>query len=103
MHPLDEPFVSHIMCRCAPVPLTTSFADLGFAGVPETRASVAPGPDVFARLPGDRQRRILGPGAWQAYHDGDFALPDLVGRKDDVRWGPSLYRRPNYALQIAQA
>lgn len=98
VHDIDEPFVSHIMCRCAPVPQTATFAELGFEGVQETRASVTPGPEHFARLSEDRQQRILGPAAWQAYHDGDLQLGDLVGRRDDVRWGPSLYRRPNYEL-----
>jgi len=98
IHPLEEEFVSHIMCRCSPIPLTASWAELGVSGVRETRASVTPGPDVFRTLSDERQRTILGPAAWQAYHDGELSLVDLVGRKEDTRWGPSLYRRPNYEV-----
>ena len=75
-------------CRCAMVPVSKPWADLGFEGVKETRVELEPGPDVFGRLPAAAQRRILGPGKHALYADGRISLPDVVVRTRHRRWGP---------------
>lgn len=92
-HRLDERFATHPRCRCAMIPATRSWRDLGFRDVPETRAEVTPGPELFARLPEDEQRAILGPAKFAAYQAGRITLEDLRGFRRDPRWGPVGYER----------
>ena len=82
-HPLDEPFAAHVSCRCTPVPLLRNQS----APPHET------GADWFARQDEATQRAMLGPGKFDLYRDGKLALADLVGTKDDARWGRSVYER----------
>lgn len=92
-HALDESFTSHINCRCAPVPQTRSWSELGYPGIPDARPTIQPGVERFRALDADVQRDILGPGRFAAYQAGAFDLPDLVGIKRDPRWGRSRYVR----------
>ena len=85
---VDETLDSHPNCRCAMIPKTKSWADLGFPGTPDSRPSTTGGPDLFSKLSGSDQAAILGPGKYQAYKDGQITLPDLVHRTDSPRWGP---------------
>ncbi|MBX6770872.1 MAG: hypothetical protein IRY83_04050 [Chloroflexi bacterium] len=93
VHSLDEHFASHPRCRCSPVPLTKSWAELGFRNVTETRVEVTPGPELFARLPEEQQRAILGPAKFAAYRAGQITLEDLRGFRRDARWGRVGYER----------
>lgn len=93
IHDLDEPFASHPNCRCTPAPLTRSWADLGFAGLEETRLEVEPGPARFARLAAGDKLTILGPGKLAAYQDGDLNLEDLVQHTMHPVWGPGIRER----------
>lgn len=94
VHPLDEPFASHPNCRCAPIPKTKSWRELG-VDVPESLdvPPPEPGPDLFARLPADQQRAILGPAKFAAYQAGAIRLEDLRGFRRDPRWGRVGYER----------
>lgn len=74
-------------CRCAMVPKTRTFADLGLRNVTETGIVVPAGETLFDRLPDDQKRRILGSAAYEAYQDGALRLGDLVERRHDPRWG----------------
>lgn len=101
VHALDEPFATHPNCRCTPVPLTKSWADLGFPGVRETRFQTEPGEDWFARQPRDVQRRLLGPGKLDLYDQGDLPLADLVIDTHHPLWGPGRRERALRDLPIA--
>lgn len=91
--PLSVPFGSHANCRCAAVPVTASWAELGFSGVPD--APVPPtGPEVFEGLPQDWQRSILGAGKYDLYAAGRLRLADIVGERVDPRWGLIRFERP---------
>lgn len=92
-HPLQERMATHPRCRCAMVPATKSWRDLGFRDAPESRAKVTPGPELFARLPEDQQRAILGPSKFAAYQAGAISLEDLRGFRRDPRWGRVGYER----------
>lgn len=91
--PLDTPFGSHPNCRCVPVPVTVSWADLGFQGLDGPPASRETGAAWFARQPEDVQRQILGPAKLAAYKAGNITLQDIVAYRDDPRWGPTRYER----------
>lgn len=101
--PLDQPMVSHIQCRCTMVPRTRSWAELGFEDIPDRRPTIPNGAEMFRNLPADKQRLILGPAKHAAYVAGELDLSDLVGRKYDGRWGPSLYERSLRSLVGQQA
>lgn len=76
-------------------PETKTMAELGIPGVEDgPRLNVEPGPDVFARQPQSVQRQVLGPAKFQAWSDGLFRLPDLVGKGAHPQWGPTRFELP---------
>ncbi|MCR4340786.1 MAG: phage minor head protein [Gemmatimonadaceae bacterium] len=86
-HTLDETLDTHPACRCAMLPQTRSWAELGFPDVPETGVTLEPGEEWFARQEPGLQRAILGPGKQAAYERGDITLADLVGKTKSPQWG----------------
>lgn len=102
VHSLDERLESHPACRCAMVPLTRPWAEIGTAGQ-ATGWRPPLGTDLFARLPAGDQRRILGPGKYRAYRDGQIALPDLVAPTAHPVYGHGLRERSlKDAIQVSQ-
>jgi len=99
VHRLDEKLDDHPNGRCAPIPLTKSWKELGqeygidLSDLPDTRVQVERGTDWFARQPEDVQRRILGHAGYEAWRAGAVRLEDFVGRKRSKEWGPHRYRR----------
>lgn len=90
--PVTTPFGSHPACRCAAVPVTTTWAELGFSNVPD--APLPPdGPTLFARLSAAEQRGILGAGKYDLYAAGKLQLGQLVGERLDPRWGLIRFER----------
>jgi len=92
-HTLDERLDDHPRGRCAMVPETKTWAELGFEGVPETQPEIETGESLFAKLPEEQQRRILGNAAFEAYKAGQVKLADFVGQQSDPRWGTMRYTR----------
>jgi hypothetical protein len=90
--PTERTLDTHPGCRCALVPITRSWRDLGF-DIPDRRPPVLEGPAVFADLPASMQRQILGPAKHQAYTDGLITLHDLVLPTRSQRWGPGRRER----------
>ncbi len=89
-HGLDEPFASHIRCRCTPVPVLRDAPAVD----PDTTGAA-----WFARQPADVQRAMLGPGKHALYQQGKLTLADLVGVKEDARWGRSRYLKSLGGIQ----
>lgn len=89
-HPDDEPMGSHPQCRCAMLPRTVSWAELGYTGIPDRRPGITAGPTLFARLARADQLEVLGPGKFDAYKAGALGLEDLVRPTQSGRWGPGL-------------
>jgi hypothetical protein len=81
------------------VPITKTWQEIGqelgvdLSGVRETRGEIEPGPQIFAKLPEDQQRAILGPAKFAAYQAGAIGLEDLRGIRRDPRWGKVGYER----------
>jgi len=92
VHSLDERLSSHPACRCAMVPLTSTWGDLGLAGSGKSWRPPL-GPDLFAQLAAGQQRRILGPGKYREYRAGRLQLPDLVQQTVHPIYGPGLRER----------
>lgn len=101
-HPLSEEFASHPQCRCAPVPKTKSWSDLGYAGIPDTNLGIQDGEEWFSKQSEATQRAILGTKAgYEAYKRGDVSLSDFVGHASDPEWGKSRYQKSAKQLGIA--
>lgn len=96
-HALGEPFAGHFNCRCAMLPRTKTWRELGY-DVPETRAEIPTGAAVFAELSADAQLAILGPGKFARYAAGKLTLAELVTTTQNARWGAMRTERPLYTL-----
>lgn len=89
-HKVDEKLDGHPNCRCAMVPETKSWAELGFSDIEETTPPPVRGEDELRAQPEKVQREVLGKGYddWKA---GKLKLADFVGRRDSQRWGTMRY------------
>ncbi len=76
-HTLDETLNDHHAGRCAPAPITASYADLGFGVRGDSRPAVRRGEDWFRGLSAQEQRAMMGPGMWKAWKAGAFDFRDL--------------------------
>lgn len=92
IHPLDEPFASHVQCRCSPVPRSKPWSAIfgREVDIPETRPEIANGADLFAALDESEQREVLGPGKYELYRSNHLQLVDLVARTQSPKWGDGL-------------
>jgi len=91
-HEDDETLDSHPCCRCAMMPRTKTWEELGFTGIQETSPTISKGEDVFAKLDPAKQRTILGPGKFDLYKSGKLKLADLPA-KTRSEFGPGLRER----------
>lgn len=78
IHPLSEPFKSHVQCQCIPVPraIITTFEDF------------QSGREWFLDKSGAAQEQILGKAAYKAYASGEVKLDDFIARTRSAEWGP---------------
>lgn len=84
---LDDDMDSHPNCRCVQIPITKTFAELGFSGAQENDTSFQSGRDWFMEQPADVQRKILGAGKYDAWKEGKVELQDLVAHSHSDKWG----------------
>lgn len=98
-HGLNEILDDHPNGRCAMVPKTKTWAEIGeqygidFSDVPDTNPEIEPGVALFEKLPAEKQIKILGPAKYAAWKDGKFILSDIVGRKRSKEWGTHRYEK----------
>ncbi len=76
-HPITEVLNDHHLGRCAMVPLTPSWADLGFEDGTDLTV-VETGEAWFGTLPETEQRGMMGPARWTAWKDGAFTFDQLA-------------------------
>lgn len=79
LHTLDETLDDHPNGRCVMVPVTRMSEEIPTGEV------------RFAQLSPERQRAVLGAGAYDAYRAGHVRLSDFVGQRYDPRWGSMRY------------
>lgn len=83
VHDINEQMSTHHSCRCAEIPVTPSWSDLGFTDGEDFK--VQRGDEWLRAQPYTVWERILGKAGAAAYKDGAFALPDVSGvYTDDV-------------------
>jgi polyhydroxyalkanoate synthesis regulator phasin len=85
-HPITEPLNDHHNGRCAPLPKTITFQDLGI-DIPERREPTPRGEDWFNAQPAAVQREMMGGAKYRAWQDGQFEFSDLSKPYDDTVYG----------------
>jgi hypothetical protein len=86
VHELSETLDGHHNCRCAPIPQTVTYADLGL-DIPETVEPTQSGEDWFNEQPAATQRELMGPAKYEAWQDGKFGFGQLSATYDDPVYG----------------
>lgn len=99
VHPVTETLDGHPRCRCAMVPRTPSWADLG-VDLPDTRPPLESGKDWLEAQPETTQRAIMGNAKHRAWKDGEITLDDMVARHSDPDWGTM--RRERSLVEIRE-
>lgn len=89
-HTLDETLNDHHNGRCAMVPITPTWADLGFEGIPE-RAPMQTGREWFETLTPAQQAAMFDNRAmYKAWKAKAIGWDDLVGEHEDRVYGKML-------------
>lgn len=101
VHPLDQSGPEgHPQCRCARVPVTKPWRELGF-DIDEPPSSTVDAHAWFDAQPDRVQRGILGAGVHDLYTQGLVGWEDLVTRRTNRGWRDSHVPTPLAALQPA--
>lgn len=88
--PLSQPGPEgHVNCRCARVPVTKTWADLGFIGIEEPPSLMPDAEAAFAELDPAVQLEILGRRRYEAWLAGDYPMGSWARRVDNPDWRPS--------------
>lgn len=93
IHGLEERMEEHICGRCAMIPVTKPWRELGFNVDEIESGQPGTGIEAFQSLSHTEQMKILGPAKYAAWKDSKFSLVDIVGRKNDPDWGWTLYEK----------
>ena len=86
-HPLTKEMVDHPNGRCVQIPVTKSWAELGFKGTKESQVKGWDPEERFARLSEDEQRRVLGRTKFEAWRSGELTLRDIPTLEASPIWG----------------
>jgi len=84
----------HQNCRCSRVPVTPSWADLGFKGIEEPPSLLPDKEQAFRSLSADQQRSILGPGRYDAWKTGGFPMDQWARLRHNPGWRDSWVPAP---------
>ncbi len=77
LHDIDEPGpLDHHQGRCARLPRTKTWRELGFDVSEPSGLEVEPGPSWFERQPEEVQRDILGPKRYEAWRAGGYPFSE---------------------------
>ncbi len=89
-YPLTEPGpLDHQQGRCARLPVTKTWADLGFGDVEEPASLMPDAETKFRELSGADQTAIMGPDRLRLLDSGDISWADLSSRRSTAGWRDS--------------
>ena len=88
--------LGHQQCRCARVPITASWRDLGI-DLPDTPRAVPDAEAYFGRLSEAQQVAVLGPARHEAWARGDYPMDQWATRRSNEGW------RDSYVVSKAPA
>lgn len=97
LHELKEPGpLDHHQGRCARVPETKSWAELGFSGIAETKPAIREGDGArwLKSQPADVQRDVLGSKRYDAYKAGDYPPEAWSVKRSAEGWRDSYHVGP---------
>ena len=90
-HDLDEPGpLDHPGGRCARVPRTKTWAELGITGVKDRKPAIQDAATFFNNLPETDQRAILGNRGYEAWKAGDYPMSAWSKRQSNTGWRDSI-------------
>lgn len=90
LHPLDEPGpLDHQCGRCARVPVTKPWANLGFGHMEEPPSVIPDATATFTALPESEQRQVLGRRGFDAWQAGGFPMGSWSQRRTAAGWRDS--------------
>lgn len=90
--------LGHQNCRCARVPITKSWKDLGF-NIEEPPSQSKNAETWFNELTPETQREIMGPSRLDLYNTGKITWSDLGHTQDNPGWRQSVTITPLKDLQ----
>lgn len=94
-HAIDSPGpLGHPKCRCARVPVTKTWEDLGFPGMREPETKTPDADEWFNNLPESEQVAILGKSGLTAYREGRWPRSAWATRRENGDWRPSYQPAP---------
>lgn len=89
-HDIDEPGpLGHPQCRCARVPVTKTWAELGFTGMRDAESRTGTAEDLVDSMSEDELRTALGNDGYAAWKRGDYPIEDWSRRKSTTGWRDS--------------
>ena len=89
--PLTEPGpIDHQNGRCARIPRTKTWAELGFPGIPEPDLGMVDAGEWFDGLGEDEQRAMLGKRGHEAWQAGTFPMDQWSTRRSTDGWRDSM-------------
>lgn len=92
-HDVDESMQEHPNGRCAMIPITKTWEQIGrshgvdFSEIQETRLTVPLGTSLFEELPSEQQIDLLGPSRWLALKSHEITLSELLTTSHSDVWG----------------
>lgn len=86
--------LGHQNCRCTRLPVTKTWAELGFAGITEPKSSRQDSEEWFSNLTPETQKEIMGSGRLELYQSGAVKWADLSQVKDTPGWRESVVVTP---------
>ena len=89
--------------RCARVPLSKSWADLGFPDIDEPESVLPDAQAWFDGLPVADRERVLGRRRLALLDSGKVSWEDLAQRRDTAGWRPSYVPTPVRDLESLAA
>jgi len=95
-YPIEEPGpLDHHQGRCTRLPQTKTWAELGFAGVPEPEGvRITPGPEWLEQLSPDTQQKIMGKSRYAAWQAGNYP-PEMWSQPRETKgWRTSYHTGP---------
>lgn len=100
VHPISEPGpIDHHMGRCDRVPVTKTWAELGFVGIDEPEDILPDAQEWFDNLTPETQKTIMGAERLQLLQSGQVSWGDLTQRTKNGEWRDSMTVTPVAALR----
>jgi hypothetical protein len=104
VHPISEDGpIDHHQGRCARIPLTKSWAELGFPGLKEPADALPDAREWFDNLTPETQLQIMGKERLALLQDGKIQWSDMTTRTTNGQWRDSMTVTPLKDLRAAAA